>query len=67
MPLLFLYVKDSACVRARKVLKMTSAASFYLDVASDDETQGRKFDKTVMFRPEYNYIIYISMIMSMIC
>jgi len=41
MPLLFLYVKDSACVRARKVLKMTSAASFYLDVASDDETQKR--------------------------
>ena len=41
MPLLFLYVKESACARARKVLKMTSAQSLFLDVSSSDETQKR--------------------------
>ena len=41
MPLLFLYVKEAACARARKVLKMTSSQSFYLDVSSSDETQKR--------------------------
>ena len=41
MPLLFLYVKESACARARKALKMTSAQSFFLDVGSEDETQKR--------------------------
>jgi sentrin-specific protease 7 len=41
MPLLFLYVKESACARARKVLKMSSAQSFFLDVNSLDETQKR--------------------------
>ena len=41
MPLLFLYVKDSACARARKMLKMTSSQSFYLDMGSGDETQKR--------------------------
>ena len=41
MPLLFLYVKESACARARKMLKMASSQSFYLDVSSSDETQKR--------------------------
>jgi len=41
MPLLFLYVNSSACLRARKTLKMTSRESFYLDVKSEDETQKR--------------------------
>jgi hypothetical protein len=34
MPLLFVYVSQAACLRARKLLKMTSNQSFYLDVHS---------------------------------
>merc|ERR1712106_638966 len=41
MPLLFLYISPSACVRARRTLKMTNSQSFYLDVQSNDETQKR--------------------------
>ena len=41
MPLLFLYISPAACLRARKILKMTNSQSFYLDVQSNDETQKR--------------------------
>jgi len=41
MPLLFLYISPSACVRARRTLKMTNSQSFFLDVQSNDETQKR--------------------------
>ena len=41
MPLLFLYISPSACVKARRMLKMTNSQSFYLDVQSNDETQKR--------------------------
>merc|ERR1719369_309672 len=36
MPLLFLYISPAACLRARKILKMTNSQSFYLDVQSND-------------------------------
>lgn len=41
MPLLFIQVKDSACARFRKQLKMTSPHSYYLDSGSKEETQKR--------------------------
>jgi len=41
MPLLFLYISPSACLKTRKLLKMTNSQSFYLDVQSSDETQKR--------------------------
>ena len=41
MPLLFLYISPTACMKARKTLKMTNSQSFYLDVQSNDETQKR--------------------------
>lgn len=41
MPLLFVYISPPACSRARKILKMSSTQSFFLDVHSADETQKR--------------------------
>ena len=32
MPLLFLYISPGACLKTRKLLKMTNSQSFYLDV-----------------------------------
>jgi hypothetical protein len=37
MPLLFVYINQAACARARKILKMTSNQSFFLDVNSVGE------------------------------
>jgi hypothetical protein len=37
MPLLFVYINQPACARARKILKMTSNQSFFLDVNSVGE------------------------------
>jgi hypothetical protein len=39
MPLLFVYINQPACARARKILKMTSNQSFFLDVNSVGEYQ----------------------------
>jgi len=41
MPLLFLYVSPSACIKIRSCLKMTNKQSFFLDVQTSDETQKR--------------------------
>jgi hypothetical protein len=37
MPLLFVYINQPACARVRKILKMTSNQSFFLDVNSVGE------------------------------
>jgi len=39
LPLLFFYVSPSECGKIRKLLKMTSSHSFYLDLLSSDGTQ----------------------------